>query len=80
MAEKDTWERLEHLGNAIDLVEEFEKKIRKKKYKWGKKRERKSHWIWKWRCLTEVSYQGSKQQIFCLDGIIGSLKMSIWRN
>ena len=27
MAEKDTWERLEHLGNAIDLVEEFEKKI-----------------------------------------------------
>ena len=31
MAEKDTWERLEHLGNAIDLVEEFEKKIRKKK-------------------------------------------------
>ena len=33
MAEKDTWERLEHLGNAIDLVEEFEKKIRKKKEK-----------------------------------------------
>ena len=31
MAEEDTWERLEHLGNAIDLVEEFEKKIRKKK-------------------------------------------------
>jgi len=28
MAEKDTWERLENLGNVMDLVEEFEKKIR----------------------------------------------------
>jgi len=25
IAEEDTWERLENLGNAIDLVEEFEK-------------------------------------------------------
>jgi len=28
IAEKDTWERLENLGNVMDLVEEFEKKIR----------------------------------------------------
>jgi len=27
IAEEDTWERLENLGNAIDLVEEFEKEI-----------------------------------------------------
>jgi len=31
--EKDTWERLENLGNAIDLVEEFEKEIRKEEIK-----------------------------------------------
>ena len=29
--EKDTWKRLENLENIIDLVEEFEKKIRKEK-------------------------------------------------
>jgi len=29
MAEEDTWERLENLKNGMDLVEEFEKEIRK---------------------------------------------------
>jgi len=29
--EKDTWKRLENLENIIDLVEEFEKEIRKEK-------------------------------------------------
>ena len=29
MVEEDTWERLENLENMMDLVEEFEKKIRK---------------------------------------------------
>ena len=71
MAEKDTWERLEHLGNAIDLVEEFEKKISTSEERKGKEKVIESG---------EVSYKGSKQQRFCLDGIIGSLKMSIWRN
>ena len=28
MAEIDTWEGLENLKNAMDLVEEFEKKIK----------------------------------------------------
>ena len=28
-AEENTWEGLENLNNAIDLVENFEKKIRK---------------------------------------------------
>jgi len=32
IAEKDTWERLEILENTMDLVEEFEKKI-KEEYK-----------------------------------------------
>jgi len=27
-AEEDTWERLENLGNAIDLMKKFKKKIR----------------------------------------------------
>jgi len=31
MAEKDTWEMLENLGNTMDLVEEFEKKIGEEK-------------------------------------------------
>ena len=31
--EKDTWKGLENLGNAMDLVEEFEKKIREEKIK-----------------------------------------------
>ena len=30
MAEEDTWEGLENLSNAIDLVEKFEKEIREK--------------------------------------------------
>ena len=29
MAEEDTWKELKNLKNIIDLVEEFEKKIRK---------------------------------------------------
>jgi len=29
MAEEDTWERLVNLKNTMDLVEEFEKEIRK---------------------------------------------------
>jgi len=28
--DKDTWEELENLGNTMDLMEEFKKKIRKK--------------------------------------------------
>ena len=28
MVEKDTWERLENLKNAMNLVEKFEKEIR----------------------------------------------------
>ena len=33
MAEEDTWEGLENLKNTRDLVEEFEKEIRKKEVK-----------------------------------------------
>jgi len=33
MAEEDTWEGLENLKNARDLVEEFEKEIRKEEVK-----------------------------------------------
>jgi len=33
MVEEDTWEKLENLGNLVDLVEEFEKKIRKEEYR-----------------------------------------------
>ena len=31
--EEDTWERLENLGDIIDLVENFEKEIREKEIK-----------------------------------------------
>jgi len=30
MAKEDTWEGLENLKNVMDLVKEFEKKIKKK--------------------------------------------------
>jgi len=30
IVEEDTWERLENLGNTMDLVKEFEKEIREK--------------------------------------------------
>jgi len=30
MVEKDTWEKLENLGNVMKFIEEFKKKIRKK--------------------------------------------------
>jgi len=30
IVEEDTWEGLENLGNTMDLVKEFEKKIREK--------------------------------------------------
>jgi len=33
IAEEDTWEGLENLKNARDLVKEFEKEIRKKEVK-----------------------------------------------
>jgi len=31
--EEDTWERLENLGNTMDLVKDFEKKIRNEEIK-----------------------------------------------
>jgi len=31
ITEEDTWERLENLGNVIDLVENFEREIREEK-------------------------------------------------
>ena len=40
-AEEDTWERLENLKNIRDLVEEFEKKIRKDEVKQVEKRKEK---------------------------------------
>ena len=43
-AEEDTWQELENLGNAIDLVKEFEKEIREEKIRrvqMKKRRERK---------------------------------------
>ena len=33
-AKEDTWKRLENLKNIIDLVEDFEKKIREEKIRW----------------------------------------------
>jgi len=33
IAKEDTWEGLENLGNVMDLVEEFEKKIREERYR-----------------------------------------------
>ena len=41
MAEEDTWKGLENLKNTRDLVEEFEKEIRKKEVKWVEKRKEK---------------------------------------
>ena len=41
MAEEDTWEGLENLSNAIDLVEKFEKEIREKEIWWVEKRKKK---------------------------------------
>jgi len=40
-AEEDTWERLENLGNTMDLVENFEKEIRKKKIRQVERRKEK---------------------------------------
>ena len=69
MVEEDTWEKLENLGNLMDLVEEFEKKIRKEEHKWEKKRGRKRYWNWR-----------SIQWRFCLGKTIRSLKINIWRS
>jgi len=33
IVEENTWKELKNLGNTIDLVEEFEKEIRKKEIK-----------------------------------------------
>ena len=41
IAEEDTWEEIENLKNMIDLVEEFEKKIREEEIQQVEKRKGK---------------------------------------
>jgi len=44
-AEKDTWEGLENLKNTMDLVEEFEKKIKEEEVQQVEKRKGKQRVI-----------------------------------
>ena len=81
-AEKDTWEGLENLGNAMDLVKELGKEIREKEIRrvYRRKERRRNYWIQKQRYLKGVNDQRSILQKYCLGRTMESLKISIWRS
>jgi len=69
--ERDTWEKVENLGNVQEVLRDYERGYKDRQEGSGKK---------KMAFTTEVSCWKDIQLNCCMDGMIGGLRRSIWRN